>query len=188
MIRKRDGSLLTDEFNEDVAIGQILSPHGVAGMSKVFPYTDYPERCHDLKQVTLELNGSRSRLTVENASIYGRFWLFKFKGVDSREQAGRLTGGMLFIPRDQRMTLPEGSYFFDQITGLKVYTVDGEQLGEIAEVISTGGHDLYVLKQQTAGGAPDKKILLPAVRSFIKQIDLSTGRMIVELPEGLTDL
>ncbi len=179
---------MADEFNEEVAIGQILSPHGIAGMSKVFPYTDYPERCHDLDEVTLELNGRRSRLTVEKASVYGRFWLFKFAGVDSRQQAGRLTGGMLFIPMAERISLPKGSYYFDQIAGLKVFTVEGEQLGEITEVISTGGHDLYVLRQQSAAGEPGKEILLPAVRRFIKEIDPALGRMVVELPEGITEL
>lgn len=179
---------MADEFNEEVAIGQILSPHGVAGISKVFPYSDYPERCHDLDQVTLEINGRRSRLTVEKASVYGRFWLLKFVGIENREQAANLTGGMLFIPMAERISLPQGSYFFDQIAGLKVYTVEGEQLGEIVDVISTGGHDLYVLKQQSGGGANAKEILLPAVRRFIKQVDPVKGRMVVELPEGLTEL
>lgn len=179
---------MADEFKEEVAIGQVLSPHGIAGMSKVFPYSDYPERCHDLDQVTLELNGRRSRLTVEKASLYGRFWLLKFAGIENREQAANLTGGMLFVSMAERISLPEGSYFFDQITGLKVYTVEGEQLGEIVDVISTGGHDLYVLKQQVAGGAKAKETLLPAVRRFIKQVDPEAGRMVVELPEGLTDL
>jgi 16S rRNA processing protein RimM len=179
---------LADQFNEDVAIGQILSPHGVAGMSKVYPYTDYPERCHDLDRVTLELNGERSRLKVEKAAIYGRFWLLKFAGIDSREQAGRLTGGLLFIPMADRISLPEGSYFYDQITGLQVYTVAGEQLGEITGVISTGGHDLYVLKQKPDGPAPGREILLPAVRRFIKKIDPAAGRMVVDLPDGLTEL
>jgi 16S rRNA processing protein RimM len=179
---------LADEFNEEAAIGQVLSPHGIAGFSKVFPYSDYPERCHDLDQVTLELNGKRSRLTVEKASVYGRFWLLKFAGIESREQAASLTGGLLLIPISERISLPQGSYFFDQITGLKVYTVGGEQLGEIVDVISTGGHDLYVLKQQPGVGASAKEILLPAVRRFIKQVDPEAGRMVVELPEGLTEL
>lgn len=173
---------MTDEYKEDVAIGQVLSPHGVAGITRVYPYTDYPGRCHALKHVTLELHGKRGRLTVEKASIYGRFWLIKFVGVDTREQAGRLTGGILFISKLERPSLPEGSYYFDQIEGLEVYTARGELLGKIVEVVSTGGHDLYRVN------CNGKEILLPAVKQFVKQIDPFAGRMVVELPEGLTEL
>ncbi|HSW35807.1 MAG TPA: PRC-barrel domain-containing protein, partial [Candidatus Limnocylindrales bacterium] len=60
----------------------------------------------------------------------------------------------------------------------------GELLGSISAVISTGGHDLYVLEQ----AGQDKKSLIPAVKKFIKQVDLAANRVIVELPEGLLDL
>lgn len=176
---------MKEDLKEEVAIGQILSPHGVAGLLKVFPYTDYPERCRKLDRVTLELNGKRDRLKVERASLYGRFWLLKFSGVDNREQAGRLTGGVLLIQKAERVTLPEGHYFFDQIEGLQVYTGVGELLGEVAEVIPSGGHDLYRVRRKSGQG---QEFLLPAVKQFIKQIDLAAGRMVVELPEGLTEL
>ena len=172
----------------EAAIGRILSPHGLAGFFRVYPYTDYPERCSDLSQVNLELHGQRRRYKVEKASVRGRFWLLKFAGVDNREQAGQLAGGLIIIPKAERVCLPEGSYYFDQIEGLQVYTICGERLGEISEVITTGGHDLYKVKRISVGGTAGKEILLPAVKQFIKQIDLAAGLMIVDLPEGLTEL
>lgn len=172
----------------EAAIGRILSPHGLAGFFRVYPYTDYPERCSSLSWINLDLRGQRRRYKVEKASVYGRFWLLKFAGVDSREQAGQLAGGLIFIPKAERVRLPEGSYYFDQIEGLQVYTICGERLGEISEVISTGGHDLYKIKRIFACQAAGKEILLPAVKQFIKKIDLAAGLMVVDLPEGLTEL
>jgi len=179
---------LVDQYKEEAAIGQVLSPHGVAGFCRVYPYTDYLWRCSDLHRVTLVLDNKRSRLNVEKASVYGRFWLLKFTGIDSREQAGRLSGGMLLIPKAERIQLPEGSYFFDQIEGLQVYTTQKELLGEITEVVSTGGHDLYKLQLKPGGETKSREIFLPAVKQFIKLIDLDAGYMLVDLPEGLTDL
>lgn len=178
---------LSGKQEQAATIGKLLSPHGVAGLVKVLPYSDFPERCRELRRVTVELDGRQSRMTVEKAAVYGRFWLLKLQGVDTREQAARLSGGLLQIPLAERVPLPEGRYYFDQIIGLQVVTAGGKHLGEITDVISTGGHELYVIRQTAGGGDPSGELLLPAVHRFVKEIDLAGGQMVVELPEGLAE-
>ena len=179
--------LLLKLFNKhsDALIGRVLSPHGVGGMVKVFPCSDYPERAELLDLVDLIRGAERWTVQVENAAIYGRFWLLKFKGIDSREEAARLRDSMIVIPKADRFTLPEGSFYHDQLVGLRVYTADRVMVGHITDVISTGGHDLYVVEPP---GGEGKKHLLPAIRQFIKDVDLEAGSMIVDLPEGLLEL
>ena len=58
-------------------------------------------------------------------------------------------------------------------------TVDGEDLGELAEILETGANDVYVI----TGG--DKNLLVPALRTVVREIDIDTGLMVVDLPEGL---
>jgi 16S rRNA processing protein RimM len=175
-----------DAGKATVKIGKILAPHGVAGLLKVYPYTDFPERCALLKEVTVEQKGKRRRKTVEKAVVYGRFWLIKFAGVDTREEAALLAGAVLLIPKAERIPLPAGVYYVDQVVGLKVYTTDGELLGRVTRVISTGGHDLYAVKKEpNRDGA---EFLVPAVKKFVKSIDPDGGKMVVELPDGLLDL
>jgi 16S rRNA processing protein RimM len=179
---------LSGTEKQTATIGKVLSPHGVAGLVKVFPYSDFPDRCHDLDQITIDLNGRQALIKVEQASVYGRFWLMKLEGVHSREEASRLTGGDVLIPLSERVSLPAGRYYFDQVVGLKVFTAAGERLGDVAEVISTGGHDIYLVRAASKGDAPAREILVPAVRRFVKEIDPDGGRMVVELPEGLSEL
>ncbi|MEW5785855.1 MAG: ribosome maturation factor RimM [Bacillota bacterium] len=177
-----------DSNRQHVVIGKILAPHGNTGLLKVFPYSDFPERCSLLTAVMIELNGERRPKTVERASVHGRFWLFKFDGIDSREQAALISGGTVLIPAEERLPLPRGSYYFNQIVGLQVFTAAGELLGRISRIIPGGGHDLYVVARAPGDGAAGAEILVPAVRQFVKQIDLDTGKMVVDLPEGLVDL
>lgn len=168
-----------------IAVGRIAGPHGVAGLLKIIPLTDFPERCQELTEVICELNSRRQRFTVERAALHGRFWLMKFSSIDNREAAASLQGGLILIPPEERVPLPVGRYYFDQIIGLLVYNTAGEQLGLVREIIPGAAHDHYLIQSS----APNKKeFLLPAVKEFILEIDLLGGRIVAELPAGLLEL
>lgn len=169
---------------EDTLIGRILSPHGVEGMLKVFPYSDFPERINMLESVELVNDSERLRMLVEKASIHGRFWLIKFREIKTREAAKCLSGYDLVIPRHERINLPEGHYYHDQLIGMKVYHADGTFIGTIADIISTGAHDLYLVSQSER---KEKSMLIPAVKEFIRKIDLKNKTIFVDLPDGLLE-
>ncbi len=73
----------------------------------------------------------------------------------------------------------EGEYFHYELLGLKVRTVEGEDLGEVAEILETGSNDVYVVR----GAAGE--ILVPALSKVVREIDIASGLMVVDLPEGL---
>jgi len=148
----------------------VLSPHGVGGQVKVFPYSDFPERIKSLDRLVLKSNQGHKEMLIETASIYGRFWLVKFYGVDNREQAVNLRESLLIIPLTQRVALPEGS---------------GQLIGKVVDLHLTGGHDLLIVEKEDEA---EKKIMIPAVKKFIKKIDQKAKIIVVELPEGLLDL
>ncbi|HPU01575.1 MAG: 16S rRNA processing protein RimM [Firmicutes bacterium] len=168
-----------------VAVGRVLAPYGTAGLVKVLPTTDFPERCHDLKEVACELHGAIRRFTVERASLYGRFWLIKFAGIETREQAAALRGAWVLIRPEERVALPAGSYYYDQIIGLEVYNAAGERLGRVKDVIPGAAHDFYLVRREAPG---ETEFLLPAVKAFVREIDLAGGRIVADPPEGLMEL
>ncbi|MGB4182639.1 MAG: ribosome maturation factor RimM, partial [Dethiobacteria bacterium] len=168
-----------------IAVGRVLMPHGVAGLLKTLPLTDFPERCKDLQEVTCELRGRRRQLTVERATLYGRFWLIKFAGINSREEAAALRGAWVLIRPEERVPLPAGSYYYDQLIGLMVYNTAGECLGQLHEIIAGVAHDHYLIREVD----PDnREFLLPAVKEFVLEIDLAGGKIIAEPPPGLPEL
>jgi len=187
LLLKKTSGLLLKLYNEknDAVIGKVLSPHGIGGQVKVFPYSDNPERINLLVKVELCLGSERRFFEVDKASIHGRFWLIKFKGIDSRSDAARIRDSLVLIPKQDRMLLPEGSFYHDQLIGLQVYSFDGDLLGSISEMVTTGGHDLFLIVRHDR---EDEKKLIPAVKKFVRQIDLKKGIMVVDLPEGLLDL
>ena len=183
--------------SEMIDIGKIIAPFGVRGEVKVYPYTDFPQRVYSLKEVLLEGKGSSSFHTIKKAFIHKNIWVITFEGCESREGADALIGMTIRIPSSERLPLPDDTYYFDEIIGLEVFTVGGEKLGIVEEILKTGGNDVYIVDpadEQTVGadGVNDevkrKKIMLPALKSVVREINPEKGSMLVELPPGLLDL
>lgn len=166
-----------------VVIGTVVSSHALKGEIKVFPYTDFLERCYELQKVRISKSGKMRVVEVEKARIQGKLWIIKLQGTDSREEADSLRGGKLYILPEERVGLPSGHYYYNEIVGLQVYTEEGNLLGTVKEVVSSAAQDVYVVNK-TGGG----EFLVPAVKEIIKEIDIEGGRLCVDLPEGLLDL
>lgn len=166
---------------EYIRIGKILNTQGHRGAVRVLPLTDYPERFTKMRRVLISIKGSRREYSIEEAYPHKKFFIVKFKEVADMNAAEELKGGLLEVARDQLVPLPEDSFYIFDIVGLGVYDPGGQRLGEITEVIQTGANDVYVVE---TGGRP---LLIPALKQVVREIDLTGGRMVVELPEGLVD-
>ena len=101
------------------------------------------------------------------------------KGVSTRGQAQTLVDSELFIEKAQLPDLEEGTYYWFDLIGVDVFTVDEKYLGRLESIIRTGSNDVYIVKHN------DNEILIPALESVVHEIDLKNNRMQVELPEGL---
>jgi 16S rRNA processing protein RimM len=75
--------------------------------------------------------------------------------------------------------MDEISYLVKDLVGCKVSTTAGEELGLLKDVLPTGANDVYVVGEGAA------EILIPALKSVVKSIDVSNKRIEVELPDGL---
>ncbi|NLM51353.1 MAG: 16S rRNA processing protein RimM [Firmicutes bacterium] len=167
-------------MEQKAAIGKIINTHGVRGGLKVQMLSDFPERVKLLERVFVEKKGQSKPYRVLEAKIHGRFWLLWLEGIADLDAAKEQVGALITIPLSERVKLPPDTYYLDQIMGLEVFTVSGEFLGQVKEIIQTGSNDVYVV---AADDLPE--ILIPALKSVVKDIDLEAGRMEVDLPEGL---
>lgn len=166
-----------------VIIGKILAPFGVHGEVKVLPYSDHLERCYLLKRVKLEGADVCEFKDVRKASIHKNMWLLQFADCNTRNEASRLKNTLVKIHRSERLPLPEGSYYFDQIIGLEVYTVEGFYLGKVRDVLQPGGNDVYQVKNEL-----DKsEVLIPALEKVVKEVNLGKNKIIIKPLPGLLD-
>jgi len=158
-----------------VAVGRVLSAHGLRGEVKVEPLTALLEhftagRRLWIGQAAHEVEASRQ----QKDSV-----LLKLSGVASVEAAKALRGCPLSLPESELAPLPEGEYYAHQIVGLEVYDRDGAPLGKVVELLPTGSNDVYVVD------GPRGELLLPAIDDVIIEVDVAGGRMVVSLMDGM---
>jgi 16S rRNA processing protein RimM len=75
--------------------------------------------------------------------------------------------------------MSEQSYLVKDLVGCRVVTLQGEELGLLKDVLATGANDVYVVNE----GA--NEVLVPALKTVEKKIDIAGRQIDVDLPEGL---
>ena len=162
-------------------IGQVVALFGVHGELKVRLLTDIPNRFAELE--TVYVGADRTSYSIQSVRPYkGEMVILKLSGINDANAAEPLRTQELFIPLSELAALPPDSYYQHDILGLQVVTLDGQELGQIVEIIVTGSNDVYSVKR------PDgSQVLIPAIKDVIKQIDLIRRTMHIDPLPGLLD-
>ena len=160
-----------------LAIGRVLRPHGVRGELRVEIHTDYPERYAVYK--TVYLGPKHIPHTIESHRFHQGKVLIKLEGIDDRTAAEGLREQWMLVSAADAIPLKDGEIYVHQMIHLRVVTVEGEDLGEIQEVIETGANLVYIVQ------GPNGQLLLPDIPEVFLEIDLAAGVATVRLLEGL---
>lgn len=162
-------------------VGVITTTHGLKGEVKVFPTTDDKERFKDLKQVILDTGKEKMDLEIENVRFFKNMVILKFKGINDINDVEQYRKKSLYVTRENAVELKDNEYFIADLVGLSVITEDGEELGELCDVLQTGANDVYCVKKDS------QEILIPAIHDCIRNVDIAAGKMTVHLLPGLRD-
>ena len=166
--------------NPLMPIGQVVGAHGLDGAVKVHFYDVRPRTISTgdiLKMVTPR--GAKTKYAVEWARPHKQNYLFGLKGVNDRNQAEALRGTKIVIRRSDLPVLEDDTFYWVDLIGMDVYTVEKRYLGKIKAIIPTGGNDVYVVNHKEA------ETLVPALKTVIMDVNRETNTMRVDLPEGL---
>ena len=158
-------------------MGRALRAHGRDGSLRIRPLSDNPNRFRPGATLTL---AGRDRTIAFYQSLPDGLALLRFDGMDDAATARGLAGEWVFAPIDPSETLQPGEYYHYQLIGLSVVTDQGEALGDVHEILTTGSNDVYVVRAERG-----TEILLPAISQVIRNIDLESGTMLVHLIDGL---
>ncbi|MCC6190018.1 MAG: 16S rRNA processing protein RimM, partial [Anaerolineales bacterium] len=158
-------------------VGRVIRPHGVRGDLLLESLTDFPERLREVDVVYLGEAAEPHRLSA--ARLHRGYWIVRLDGCADRDCAEQYRGQLVQARLASAAPLPPGQYYHHQLLGLAVVTEAGEVLGELVEILETGANDVYVVR------GPQGEILLPAIRSVIREINLETRQITAHLLDGL---
>jgi 16S rRNA processing protein RimM len=169
-----------------IAIGKIAKVHGTSGEVIVLPFSDDTTPFLTLNHVFIngeerkrieacrDVHGNSS--TIRNAK---KELFLQFQGINDRDMAQKLVGKTLEVERKDLPSLPEGTFFTFEILGLKVVTDSNKYVGAVVDILKLPGQDVYLVKTDKG------EILIPAIDSVVKKIDLKDRSMVITPMEGL---
>ena len=165
-------------------VGRITAVYGVKGWVKIHSYTEPEENLFDYRPWYLtDPNGKEQQIVIDDYHLHGKGFTAHIKGVDDRNLAA------LYCQRDIRVDLgelpelPEGEYYWQQLTGLQVLSSYKGQapllLGEVSGLLETGANDVLVVAP-CENSIDQRERLLPYVDAYVLKVDLDAGALLVD--------
>jgi 16S rRNA processing protein RimM len=158
-----------------IVIGRAAKPFGVKGEIKVTPYTESFEAFHNSETLIF----GESAYKVKEIRIHKGSALVSLEGIESPETASKLIGTLVKTGEQNLPAKEEDEYYWFELLGLQVFTIDGRDLGKITQITATGAND--VLHVEGTYG----EVLLPMIEDVVLEVDLENEKMTVDPLEGL---
>ena len=162
---------MAEEF---VCVGKVSGIFGVKGWIKVYSYTETRENILTYSPWTLTKGKESKEVEVIDGRRHGKTVVARLEGINDRDDAAELNGWEIFIHADQLPKAKQGEYYWADLIGLQVKTVEGIDLGIVQQMLETGANDVVVV-------SGERERLIPFLQGqTIIKIDLLAGEMLVD--------
>jgi 16S rRNA processing protein RimM len=162
----------------DICIARIGAAHGVRGAVKLWTFTQDPLAVKAYGPLVTK-DGSRSFEVATAREAKGHL-VATLKGIATREDAERLNGLELYIAREKLPATDENEYYHADLIGLAAVTPTNEPLGRVTAIHNFGAGD--IIEIAPPHGAT---MLLPFTNAVVPTVDLTGGRVVIELPDEI---
>ncbi|WP_420131517.1 ribosome maturation factor RimM [Rhodopseudomonas sp.] len=161
-----------------VCVARIGAPHGVRGAVRLWSFTADPFAVADYGPLATK-DGARA-FEIATAREAKDHLVVTLKGVTTRDDAERLNGLELYVPRDALPPTDDDEYYHADLIGLAAVTVAGEPLGRVVAMHDFGAGDIIEIAPPSG-----PTLLLPFTNAVVPTVDLQAGRVIVEPPSEI---
>lgn len=161
-----------------LVVAKIFKPHALRGEVSAEMLSDFPDWLKHEEVVYIGKN--HSQYTIDTIRKTGKKYLISFVDLNSRDSVEHLRNEIIYIKSGELPSLAENEYYHHDLLGIRVLNSENEEIGSISEIIITGANDVYVITPLLEG---EKEILIPAIKSSVKTIDIEQRIMVVVLPE-----
>ncbi|MGQ0682475.1 ribosome maturation factor RimM [Bradyrhizobium sp.] len=161
-----------------VCVARIGAAHGVRGAVKLWTFTEDPLAVQSYGPLMTK-DGVR-QFEIANLRAAKDHLVATFKGIASRNDAEKLNGIELYVPREKLPDTDDGEYYHTDLIGLAAVTAADEPLGRVVAIHNFGAGD--IIEIAPAKGAT---MLLPFSNAVVPTVDIAGGRVVIELPQEI---
>jgi 16S rRNA processing protein RimM len=161
-----------------VCVARIGAAHGVRGAVKLWTFTEDPLAVQSYGPL-MTRDGAR-QFEIADVRIAKDHLVATFKGIATRNDAEKLNGIELYVPREKLPDTDDDEYYPADLIGLAAVNGASEPLGRVVAIHNFGAGD--IIEIAPAKGAT---MLLPFTNAVVPTVDLAGGRVVIELPQEI---
>jgi 16S rRNA processing protein RimM len=161
-----------------VCVARIGAAHGVRGAVKLWTFTEDPRAVQRYGPLFTR-DGAR-QFEVTHVREAKDHLVATLKGIATRDEAERLNGIELYVPREKLPDTDDNEYYHADLIGLAAVTTADQPLGHVVAIHNFGAGDIIEI-------APPKgdTMLLPFTNAVVPTVDLAGRRVVIKLPEEI---
>jgi len=168
-----------------IEVGRIADAWGIKGWFKILPFSADSEALFSSKNWFLlpAEKGAKTfsgvgRLVIAQAKVHSGTVVASAQGVDDRNAADGLRGARVFVSRADFPAAKKDEYYWVDLIGLEVVNREGQLLGEVRDLLSTGPQTVLVIDYKQDGKVQER--MIPFVAVYVDDVDLSSRRILVD--------
>ena len=174
-----------------VLVGYVSGAYGLNGWIRIKPYASDADALLTAKTWWLD-KPTLHDVGMMQAKMHSGDVVAQLMGVAGRDAAEALRGTAVHVSRAHFPALADDEFYWVDLIGLSVENLEGEVLGEVADMMDNGAHPiLRVSRAVVAPGAPvssvssvtaapPAEILIPFVDRFVRTVDQGNRKIIVD--------
>lgn len=155
-----------------------MGAFGVKGEVRLKSFCAIPEDLDSYGPLASEDGSQNFDITITRP-VKGGF-AARIKDVRFKDQADKLRGVRLYVSRNALPNLPDDEYYYSDLMGLTVVDTGGETIGKVRAVHDHGAGDFLEVRLKGGGD-----VLLPFTNDAVPTVDLASGRIVADPPEGV---
>jgi 16S rRNA processing protein RimM len=166
--------LTADWASRMIILGRVSGVFGILGWLKIVSETEPRDSILQYNPWHLKCRGKNQDYRPLAGRIHGKGLIAQLEGCDNRDLAAALVGCEIAVRRDQLPVLEPDDFYWSDLEGLKVKTLDGLDLGQVSHLFSTGANDVIVVHGE-------RERLIPYLwEQVVQKVDLANGLLIVD--------
>lgn len=161
-----------------ICVAKIGAAHGVRGEVKLWPFTEDPLAV--LHYGPLMTKDGARQFEVLRAREAKDHLVAAFKGVATRDDAARINGIELYIPRECLPDTEDDEYYHADLIGLRAIDTQQQDIGKVVAIHNFGAGDIIEISPLRG-----PSLLLPFTNAVVPTVDLASGHVVIDLPREI---
>ncbi len=159
-----------------ILLGRVAGALGLRGEVKLESWTEPRDAIFRYQPWTLrDAQGREREISGVQGRESGKHVVATFPEVADRDAADALRGLEIYVPRSVLPPARPGEFYWTDLEGLRVVSVDGADFGTVSHLFSTGANDVLVARDA------ERERMIPFVQpQYVTAIDIEAGVITVD--------